>query len=81
MTPDEYEDMKKFPQFGLEIDKAKSNIWYVSFKGAEKTLYEIPKTRYTLKVLNICYIWIFRPDTQKRRLRGARTDTKTEGVS
>ena len=36
----EYEDMKKFPQFGLEIDKAKSNIWYVSFKGAEKTLYE-----------------------------------------
>ncbi len=35
----ELEDMKKYPQFGLEIDPNSSNIWYVSFKGAEKTLY------------------------------------------
>ena len=35
----EMEDMKKFPQFKLEIDKTSTNIWYVYFKGAEKTLY------------------------------------------
>ena len=36
----EYEDMKKFPQFKLELDNTKTNIWYVSFKGANKTLYQ-----------------------------------------
>ena len=36
----EYEDMKKFPQFKLELDNTKTNIWYVSFKGADKTLYQ-----------------------------------------
>ena len=36
----ELEDMKKYPQFKLERDKAQINIWYVTFKGAEKTLYE-----------------------------------------
>ena len=35
----EFEDLKKYPQFILEIDKEKSNIWYISFQGAEKTLY------------------------------------------
>ena len=32
--------MKKYPQFKLELDVNKHNIWYVYFKGAEKTLYE-----------------------------------------
>ena len=36
----EYEDMKKFPQFKLELDNTQTNIWYVSFKGADKTLYQ-----------------------------------------
>ena len=36
----DYEDMKKFPQFKLELDNTKTNIWYVSFKGADKTLYQ-----------------------------------------
>ena len=35
----EMEDMKKFPQFTLNIDPNHFNIWYVSFKGVEKTLY------------------------------------------
>ena len=36
----EYEDMKKFPQFKLELDNTQTNIWYVSFKGTDKTLYQ-----------------------------------------
>ena len=36
----EYEDMKKFPQFKLELDNTQTNIWFVSFKGADKTLYQ-----------------------------------------
>ena len=32
----EFEDMKKYPQFKLEMDKNQVNIWYVTFKGAEK---------------------------------------------
>ena len=36
----EYEDMKKFPQFKLELDNTQTNIWYVSFKVADKTLYQ-----------------------------------------
>ena len=36
----EFEDMKKYPQFKLERDKNQINIWYVTFKGVEKTLYE-----------------------------------------
>ena len=35
----EMEDMKKYPQFTLNIDPNHFNIWYVSFKGVEKTLY------------------------------------------
>ena len=35
----EFEDLKKYPQFTLEVDKEKSNIWYISFQGADKTLY------------------------------------------
>ena len=36
----EKEDMKKYPQFKLEFDSNKDNVWYIYFKGAEKTLYE-----------------------------------------
>ena len=36
----ELEDMKKYNQFSLKIDPNNYNIWYVSFKGADKTLYE-----------------------------------------
>ncbi len=36
----EYEDLKKYPQFKVDFDPKKNNVWYVSFKGAEKTLYE-----------------------------------------
>ncbi len=43
----EREDMKKYPQFTLEIDQNHSNIWYVYFTGAEKTLYA--KENFKLK--------------------------------
>ena len=43
----EREDMKKYPQFTLEIDQNHSNIWYVNFTGAEKTLYA--KENFKLK--------------------------------
>ena len=43
----EREDMKKYPQFTLETDKTHSNIWYVSFVGADKTLYA--KENFKLK--------------------------------
>ena len=36
----EKEDMKKYPQFKLEFDANQDNVWYIYFKGAEKTLYE-----------------------------------------
>ena len=43
----EYEDLKKYPQFKLNIDPQNNFIWYVSFKGADKTLYE--NENFTLK--------------------------------
>ena len=43
----EYEDIKKYPQFKVNIDPQNNNIWYVSFKGADKTLYE--NKNFTLK--------------------------------
>ena len=36
----EYEDIKKYNQFKVNIDPKNNFVWYVSFKGAEKTLYE-----------------------------------------
>ncbi len=36
----EYEDLKKYSQFTVNIDPKNSNIWFISFKGANKTLYE-----------------------------------------
>jgi ubiquitin-protein ligase len=36
----EYEDLKKYNQFKVDIDPNNNNVWYVQFKGAEKTLYE-----------------------------------------
>ena len=36
----EFEDLKKYNQFSVNIDLKNTNIWFVSFKGAEKTLYE-----------------------------------------
>ena len=60
----EFEDMKKYPQFTLETDKTHSNIWYVSFVGADKTLYA--KENFKLKFVfddeyvNIYYL-IFQP--------------------
>ena len=36
----ELEDLKKYPQFSVKIDPNNNNVWYVSFKGADKTLYE-----------------------------------------
>ena len=35
----EYEELKKFPQFKVNTDPQNYYIWYVSFKGAENTLY------------------------------------------
>ena len=35
----EYEDIKKYNQFKVTIDPQDTNIWYVSFNGADKTLY------------------------------------------
>ena len=43
----EYEDLKKYPQFKVNIDPKNNTIWYVSFKGADKTLYE--NENFTLK--------------------------------
>ena len=43
----EFEDMKKYKQFKLNIDPKNFNIWYVSFQGAEKTLYQ--NENFTLK--------------------------------
>ena len=43
----EYEDLKKYPHFKLNIDPQNNTIWYVSFKGADKTLYE--NENFTLK--------------------------------
>ena len=37
----ELEDLKKnYPKFNVEVDKDHNFVWYVSFQGAEKTLYE-----------------------------------------
>ena len=33
-------DIKKYNQFKVQIDPKNNYVWYVSFKGAEKTLYE-----------------------------------------
>ena len=43
----EFEDIKKYKQFKLNIDPKNFNIWYVSFQGAEKTLYQ--NENFTLK--------------------------------
>ena len=43
----EFEDMKKYNQFKLNIDPKNFNIWYVSFQGAKKTLYQ--NENFTLK--------------------------------
>ena len=31
---------KDYPQFKVEKDTSNQFVWYISFKGAEKTLYE-----------------------------------------
>ena len=36
----ELEDIKKYNQFSVKIDPNNNNVWYVSFKGADKTLYQ-----------------------------------------
>ena len=43
----EYEDLKKYKQFKVKIDPNNSNVWFVRFKGADKTLYE--KEKFTLR--------------------------------
>ena len=43
----EFEEMKKHEQFKLNIDPQNFDIWYVSFKGAEQTLYQ--NENFTLK--------------------------------
>ena len=30
---------KEFPQFKVDVDESNQFIWYISFKGAENTLY------------------------------------------
>ena len=36
----EYEDIKKYNQFKVTIDPNNNSILFVSFKGADKTLYQ-----------------------------------------
>ena len=36
----ENKDILKYDLFSLEIDSKDHNIWYISFKGIENTLYE-----------------------------------------
>ena len=35
----ELADLKSFPNFTVKVDDNNSRIWYISFKGAENTLY------------------------------------------
>ena len=35
----ELADLKTFPTFSVKVDNNNPRIWYVSFKGAENTLY------------------------------------------
>ena len=57
----EFEDMKKYSQFKLNIDPNNFYIWYVSFKGAEQTLYQnenftlkfVFDARYVINIINI----------------------------
>lgn len=35
----ELNDLKSFPTFTVKVDENNSRIWYISFKGAENTLY------------------------------------------
>ena len=35
----ELADLKNFPAFSVRVDENNSRIWYISFKGAENTLY------------------------------------------
>ena len=36
----ELKNIKKYNQLSVKIDPNNNYIWYVSFKGVEKTLYE-----------------------------------------
>lgn len=35
----ELDDLKTFSNFSVKVDEKNSRIWYISFKGAENTLY------------------------------------------
>ena len=35
----ELADLKSFPTFSVKVDENNPRIWFVSFKGAENTLY------------------------------------------
>ena len=35
----ELADLQSFPTFSVKVDDKNQRIWYVSFKGAENTLY------------------------------------------
>ena len=35
----ELADLKSFPNFTVKVDDNNQRIWYISFKGAENTLY------------------------------------------
>ena len=35
----ELSDLKSFPTFSVKVDDNNEKIWYISFKGAENTLY------------------------------------------
>ena len=35
----ELADLKSFPTFSVKVDDNNEKIWYISFKGAENTLY------------------------------------------
>ncbi len=44
----EFEDIKKYEKkFSLKIDPDSTNIWFISFQGEPKTLYE--KETFTLR--------------------------------
>ena len=62
----ELEDIKKYPQFSVKIDQNNNNVWYVSFKGADKTLYEnenftirfqIDDSYVIINVYNVIFIY------------------------
>ena len=54
----ELADLKSFPTFSVKVDENNPRIWFVSFKGAENTLYANENITLQFKFSNE-YVRIF----------------------